>query len=973
MGSEPEDFEEQVMAADPTMIQILGELRNSNQGLLQALEQQRQQLDEQRRKQEADTAALQQALERCTSRSEGVVDVKQVGKPDTLKGTNEAIQDAWTMWAYTFTTWFCSQFARGAEVLEWAGASDDMKLTEERIAERARQTQNPDMRRINAQLHVALVSLCRDEALTVVKNSEKSQGCDAWRRLHRAYEPNNPQANLRLLRKIIQPAQSSLEHLRQAVETWEASYRTYRERTLEDLPDSVRRLAIRAMCPTSLQEHLDFHSARLNTYDLTKSEVVSYLDVKYAPQGDGAVPMDVDALKGKGKGSRGKKGKGKGRGSQNGQGNQTKPCSHCGKKGQHTEWDCWFNPRNKSPEAVAKRKAAAQKGEGKGKKDKGQGKSVASLDGQEWPAERSAQQNQDETVSFLFSLSPERGGGSRHRKRGPSRPRPGGNAKGAKKKDVRHGGGLSRSPPGLPEKTPPGAAGPSRPQPRESDAAKQSWSHGSGPPCDEAEGSSRPRPENAQELKPKPTRSTSTGVEMTLQHALAGKLSEKARAARAAGAVEEAEKFKSEARQLNESRLELARGRETKGDARLRQDIASGKPIALSIRKFKSRQRAARRRWRSQPERAEQRLDKERAWHAEFDNPADEQAAHLEYEDAYGGKFEGDRADLQPCMVRKPLSRSEKKAHCEEDEELEPVRVRSWDPPAWRKRRTKHAKKRHQAKEDDRRKRKGTWMSRSARRAVKATASAKSAARPAGTEASEAASSSTTAPVLPPWVVKATLKAKSAAKPPGTAADRGVCGADVPVERETLTPKTPMRPSIPPKATPELPPWRRRENPRPQQQTETEFAELMFLGGDEVLSLDRGMGWRRIDVTVDSGSATSCLPAHEVPAGLTLEPADGPAKYLSASDHAVHVKGQVTPVCKFQNQVEGRIKFKVLEPLKKPLFSTSSLVKAGYRVVHDEKSYIECKKTGAQFRIYERGGVYVIPTWMRDFPWQAQP
>ena len=139
------------------------------------------------------------------------------------------------------------------------------------------------------------------------------------------------------------------------------------------------------------------------------------------------------------------------------------------------------------------------------------------------------------------------------------------------------------------------------------------------------------------------------------------------------------------------------------------------------------------------------------------------------------------------------------------------------------------------------------------------------------------------------------------------------------------------------------------------------------------MSLNPTAGWRRIDVTVDSGSATSCLPAHEVPAGTRLEPADGPTKYLSASDHAVHVKGQVSPVCRFQNQVEGKVKFKVLEPLKKALFSTSSLVKAGYRVVHDEVSYIECKKTGAQFRIHEKGGVYVIPTWIRDFPRQAQP
>ena len=55
------------------------------------------------------------------------------------------------------------------------------------------------------------------------------------------------------------------------------------------------------MCPPSLQEHLNFHTARLNTYDLVGSEVMSYLDVKHAPQSDGATPMYIDALKGKGK------------------------------------------------------------------------------------------------------------------------------------------------------------------------------------------------------------------------------------------------------------------------------------------------------------------------------------------------------------------------------------------------------------------------------------------------------------------------------------------------------------------------------------------------------------------------------------------------------------------------------------------------------------------------------------------------
>eukprot|EP00974_Lingulodinium_polyedra_P031612 3043252-Lingulodinium_polyedra.AAC.1 len=63
------------------------------------------------------------------------------------------------------------------------------------------------------------------------------------------------------------------------------------------------------MCPQSLQDHLNFHVARLATYDLLRSEIDAYLDVKKEEPTHGGDPMDVDAL-GKGK----SKGKGKGKG-----------------------------------------------------------------------------------------------------------------------------------------------------------------------------------------------------------------------------------------------------------------------------------------------------------------------------------------------------------------------------------------------------------------------------------------------------------------------------------------------------------------------------------------------------------------------------------------------------------------------------------------------------------------------------------
>ena len=62
--------------------------------------------------------------------------------------------------------------------------------------------------------------------------------------------------------------------------------------------------------------------------------------------------------------------------------------------------------------------------------------------------------------------------------------------------------------------------------------------------------------------------------------------------------------------------------------------------------------------------------------------------------------------------------------------------------------------------------------------------------------------------------------------------------------------------------------------------------------------------------------------------------------------------------------------------VSKPLLSVSRMVKRGYRVVFDTEqnggSYIE-SKDGTWFKVYERNGVYVLPSWVRPFEGQAQP
>ena len=175
------------------------------------------------------------------SQRTGVVDVKGVGKPEMLGGKTEAVQKEWTTWSYKFTIWIGSQFEHGSDILEWSKQRDE-EITSATLDRMEDQYQ--EIKMLNAHLHVALVNLTKEEPLDIVKNSAKYMGLDAWRRLSRAYDPNNPQSNMRLLKKILQAQPTDINNLKQAIETWEADYTLYKERTGESLSDAMQRMCL---------------------------------------------------------------------------------------------------------------------------------------------------------------------------------------------------------------------------------------------------------------------------------------------------------------------------------------------------------------------------------------------------------------------------------------------------------------------------------------------------------------------------------------------------------------------------------------------------------------------------------------------------------------------------------------------------------------------------------------------------------
>lgn len=122
------------------------------------------------------------------------------------------------------------------------------------------------------------------------------------------------------------------------------------------------------MCPSAFQEHLDLHVAWLQTYDLPRQEMDELVDRKVMMPSGGTADTGVGAAsKRKGPHTRSRPG-----------GKNTRGCRRCDRAltNCRTEQGCWYNPKRRSPKAVARREAAAARAQFPGRvgPSKGQGK-----------------------------------------------------------------------------------------------------------------------------------------------------------------------------------------------------------------------------------------------------------------------------------------------------------------------------------------------------------------------------------------------------------------------------------------------------------------------------------------------------------------------------------------------------------------------------------------------------------------------
>eukprot|EP00971_Amphidinium_carterae_P341690 6480629-Amphidinium_carterae.1 len=217
-------------------------------------------------------------------------------------------------------------------------------------------------------------------------NTADNNGLEAWRVLKKFYEPTN-RASMRLrMDQLLRPRiPDKLEHVINAIETWEREVREYEKRHQKTLDDDVKLATMLGMAPEAVKRHVYLNESNFSDYATARQLVTDYiehqtLDMR-APASNSnnsnnsqPTPMEIDALtKGKGKGgkskgkdkgakNKGKGGKSKGKYDQQQQqpqqgaksGKQGKGsqegrvegyCGLCGKWG-HTKRVCYQNPQN---------------------------------------------------------------------------------------------------------------------------------------------------------------------------------------------------------------------------------------------------------------------------------------------------------------------------------------------------------------------------------------------------------------------------------------------------------------------------------------------------------------------------------------------------------------------------------------------------------------------------------------------------
>ena len=274
--------------------------------------------------------------------------------------------------------------SKSREALEWS-ATSDVEVSQQAIdamfgSAADAMDQWDEVWEFNEQLYTVLRATTEGIPFDLIENCPAGQGMEAWRALHKKYDPSTGGRKRVMLNALTNPDRVTYEHLGGALERWKSLRSRYDRKkdqlgNREKLPDSIAMNALEKMVPKELETHLLLNYGRFRTFEEMEKEVLMFMEAKtgsrinissnFAKGSGDAVPMEVDSLikavNGTISSLVGNKGLGKGANKITTKFEGT--CDLCGKYG-HKKKDCW--QKGGSPKSGSS-KGGSPKGKGAGK------------------------------------------------------------------------------------------------------------------------------------------------------------------------------------------------------------------------------------------------------------------------------------------------------------------------------------------------------------------------------------------------------------------------------------------------------------------------------------------------------------------------------------------------------------------------------------------------------------------------------
>ena len=170
---------------------------------------------------------------------------------------------------------------------------------------RAWRSGSPDRRETDKALYMSLATVCKNEALNVVKTVTHKRGFESWRKLSKD-DGATTGTSLHKYTNLLEYDFGTTDGFKKRLLKWENQIVDFQKATSEVFIDRLKCATVLSRSPAPIRTYLRVQNR--GDYGALRVALMNYLEAE--DDGHGPVPMEVGAVKGK-KGDKGKKGYGK--------------------------------------------------------------------------------------------------------------------------------------------------------------------------------------------------------------------------------------------------------------------------------------------------------------------------------------------------------------------------------------------------------------------------------------------------------------------------------------------------------------------------------------------------------------------------------------------------------------------------------------------------------------------------------------